>query len=474
MSFFNIFSDPIAFVDLETTGSNYERDRITEVAVITLDNQCVHYFETLLDPQTYLPPSITAITGITPDMLLGKPTFEERAKSIFEELSGKIFVAHNARFDYGFLRAAFKRVGIDFKPKVICTVKLSRILFPSEKRHNLDTLIQTHNLVNANRHRAMGDADVLLQFWRHSINILGHDKVQEAVKTVLSRPTLPPHIDIALVDSIPDTPGVYIFYADQNEYLYIGKSKTLRTRVLSHFQNSLTNRREAKLSQRVTRIDWTSTSGELGALLLESRLIKEHLPSMNIRLRRATQLCAFKLEMNSEGYFVPQLVTQQDLEPGLQDNIYGFFKSRRQAHELLKHIALDQMLCEGTLGLEKIRSGQPCFAFQLKKCLGSCQGLLSAELHNIKLTSALNKYRLYKWPYENAIGVKESNTIHVFSQWCYLGKADNQSDLDGVLENGLPSFDFDIYKIIHKYLKNVSRRDLIHFKKINTPAQGDY
>ena len=177
-----------------------------------------------------------------------KQIFDEIAAELYLELKDKIFIAHNARFDYSFLKAEFKRVGIDFSPKVICTVKLSRRLFPSQGRHNLDTLISVHGLVVQSRHRALDDAKLLYQFWQRCETLFGQDKLLTEIE--------------------------YLFYAENKQPLYIGKSNDLRSRVMGHFQSALSNRKEMKLSLQVRGIDWIETGGELGALLLESRLIK--------------------------------------------------------------------------------------------------------------------------------------------------------------------------------------------------------
>ncbi|WP_231968573.1 PolC-type DNA polymerase III [Polynucleobacter necessarius] len=143
-----------------------------------------------------------------------QPSFEEIAEDLKRELEGKIFVAHNARFDYGFIKASFRRIGIDFKPKVLCTVKLSRMLFPEQSCHNLDTIIQAHKLqVNA-RHRALGDADLLYQFWQVCAEKFGKKRLVEAIDHLVGNPSLPPNIDKELIDSIPDGPGCYIFYGE--------------------------------------------------------------------------------------------------------------------------------------------------------------------------------------------------------------------------------------------------------------------
>lgn len=155
----------LAFVDIETTGSHFDRDRITEIGIKALAGNEVRVWERLINPQTFIPQNIQRLTGISPRMVEGQPSFDQIARELKEELEGKIFIAHNARFDYGFIKASFKRIGIDFKPKVLCTVKLSRLLFPEQSRHNLDTIINVHGLRVSARHRALGDADLLLQFW---------------------------------------------------------------------------------------------------------------------------------------------------------------------------------------------------------------------------------------------------------------------------------------------------------------------
>ena len=182
----------LAFVDIETTGSHFERDRITEIGIKTFFNNEVSIWEKLINPQVFIPQNIQRLTGITEHMVSNQATFEDVAKEIKEELEGKIFIAHNARFDYGFLKASFKRVGIDFKPKVLCTVKLSRLLFPDQARHNLDTIIQTHDLEVSARHRALGDADLLFQFWQVCEKKVGKERLIELIHQLIGNASLPP------------------------------------------------------------------------------------------------------------------------------------------------------------------------------------------------------------------------------------------------------------------------------------------
>jgi DNA polymerase-3 subunit epsilon len=452
---------PLAFVDIETTGSNFERDRITEVGIKSLIHDQVETWESLINPQTFIPQNIQNLTGIRPQMVSQQPAFEGLATEIARELEGKMFVAHNARFDYGFLKASFKRVGIDFKPKVLCTVKLSRLLFPDQLRHNLDTIIGVHRLKISARHRALGDADLLLQFWRVCEEKLGREALLKAVNQLIGNPSLPPNIDKALVDSIPEKPGCYIFYGENQIPLYIGKSISLRSRVMGHFQGALTQRKEMKLSMQVRDIDWIETSGELGALILESRLIKERMPSMNIKLRRSKDLCAWKLELTEDGVLSPHLVGHRELDPGIQENLFGLFYSKREANAYLKAIAKKYRLCEALLGLEKRIEGKACFAYQVKQCGGACIGGSPIELHNLQLKTALELFQVQVWPYSGPVAVKEAGHMHVLDRWRYLGTAINEEELYELAESGEAEFDLDIYKILKKALAGSFKSQVI-------------
>ena len=451
----------LAFVDIETTGSHFERDRITEIGIKTLADEQVSTWERLINPRVYIPQNIQRLTGISPKMVADQPSFEDLAKEIKEELEGKIFVAHNARFDYGFIKASLKRVGIDFKPKVLCTVKLSRLLFPNQSRHNLDTIIQSHGLVVSARHRALGDADLLFQFWQVCEKAVGKERLLEAINQLTGNASLPPNIDQELIDSIPDAPGCYIFYGENKRPLYIGKSISLRSRVMGHFQGSLTQRKEMKLSLQVRDIDWIETSGELGALILESQLIKERMPSMNIKLRRSKDLCAWSLEKNSAGMLVPALVNQKDLLPGLQENLYGLFYSKREAHSYLKAVAKKYRLCEILLGLEKGAEGKPCFGYQLKQCGGACIGVMPTEMHNLQLQTAMSLYKVQVWPYKGPIAIDDGGEMIVLDNWCYLGTAINESELTELISTGDAEFDLDIYKIVKKALAGRYKNQVI-------------
>ena len=156
-----------------------------------------------------------------------------------------IFVAHNARFDYSFLRAEFRRLDVNFSAKVLCTVKLSRRLFPEHPRHSLDAVMERHALVCSARHRALGDARVLSDFWFKLRRELPEAALAAAAQTVLGHGTLPAHLPADLADELPEGPGVYRFFGAEDVLLYVGRSSTLRTRILEHFAGEHANGRRA-------------------------------------------------------------------------------------------------------------------------------------------------------------------------------------------------------------------------------------
>src|SRR5690606_12367704 len=334
-------SPGLAFVDIETTGGPAQLASITEVAVIQADEDGVREWSTLIRPESRIPRHIERLTGISNEMVADAPRFETIANELFDRLHGRIFVAHNARFDHSHIKAAFRRMGVTIRPRVLCTVKLSRRLFPNERRHSLDHLIARHGLKTDARHRALGDAQVLWQFWETIHKNLPAAHIEDAVRFLLGRPTLPPFLEAAQIDALPDAPGVYLFYGENDIPLYIGKSTRLRTRVLSHFSADHGNDRELSLSQQVRRIEHITTDGELGALLEEARLIKALHPTHNRQLRRNREMCAWQAEADLFGGSSLRLVRAADMHPPSSDSgvptaIYGFFRSRRAALERLR------------------------------------------------------------------------------------------------------------------------------------------
>lgn len=183
---------PLIILDLETTGMLAAEERITEIGLVEADKGgFVDSWSQLVNPEKSIPPFIESITGISDAMVRHAPTFAELAPALYARLQGKLLVAHNARFDYGFLRSEFARVDLAYEARVLCTVKLSRKLYPEQRRHNLDSLIQRHDLRCSARHRALGDAEVLWQFLQKIQAELDAERISAALLAQLDAPTLP-------------------------------------------------------------------------------------------------------------------------------------------------------------------------------------------------------------------------------------------------------------------------------------------
>ena len=455
--------DKLVFIDLETTGANPVSDRITEIGLVEVDaaGQATHW-SSLVNPEIPIPAFIQSLTGISNEMVRRAPAFAELAGALYARLQGALLIAHNARFDYGFLRNAFSGAGFAFRAEVLCTVKLSRKLFPEHNRHNLDSLIARHGLKPDARHRALADADVLWQLWQKIQSELPPDTLSSALDTLLQRPSLPSHLPADVLEDCPDTPGVYLFYGENDLPLYVGKSVRLRQRVMSHFNSDHKLYKDMRLSQQLHRIEWRETAGEVGALLLEAQLVKDLQPIHNRTLRRQGDLCAWRLKEDPRGHTVPVLAFASEQDFGNAERLYGLFSSKRKAESALRELAEAHQLCLLQLGLEgRSQPGKPCFGWQLRRCKGVCVGKEAESFHRARLEAALSRLHVKTWPYQGPIGLIEDNgngrtEVHLVNNWCYLGTAQSEDQVWQLLEEApqRPAFDIDTYKILSKALLN--------------------
>jgi DNA polymerase-3 subunit epsilon len=444
---------PLAFVDLETTGATATSDRITEIGIVEVDaDGAVREWQQLVNPGTRIPPFIEQLTGISNEMVAAAPPFADIAAETMKRLEGRLFIAHNARFDYGFLKNEFKRLGITFRASVLCTVKLSRTLFPEHRRHNLDSLIERHELRADARHRALADAQLIFQFWQKIHADRSIEAIEAALQAQNAHPSLPPHLDASILDDLPEGPGVYLFYAENDLPLYIGKAKDIRQRVLSHFAGDHSSAKEMAIAQQVRRIDWIETAGEIGALLKESALVKKLQPTHNRLLRKNDETCTWMLIDEGEGWLRPQLVLAADLAFDIRTACYGLFKTTKEANNVLRTLAESHNLCDILLGLEKAKPGKPCFGHQLKRCKGACVGKEPLAKHTMRLMTALTGIKLVSWPFPGPALIREGDEAHLIEGWRYLGTARSDDELHALLDNPRPAFDRDAYKLLAKYV----------------------
>jgi DNA polymerase III subunit epsilon len=467
-------SATFAFLDIETTGGNASRDRITEIGIrFWRAGAVVGEWQTLINPETRISPFIENLTGISDAMVADAPVFEDITGVLEEQLKDTIFVAHNARFDYGFIKAEFRRLGLLFSAKVLCTVKLSRNLYPGFRRHNMDALIERHHLEQVQRHRALGDVSAMMAFFEHALAEKGSDAMDAAIRNLLQRPSIPSNLPTDVLQDLPRGPGVYRFYGENDVLLYVGKSTNIAQRVASHFSGDHNSSRGIRMSESLRRVDWTETAGELGALLLELKQIKQLKPLFNRRSRAAKNLVSIELAENSAGYLQARLV--REIEPHRLGDYFGLFRSKKDAEKALSGIAAKNDLCNKLLGLEPDGDG-PCFQRSLGRCRGACDGGEDVVRYNLRTRIAFHGLRLKTWPWKGPVGVVEHNArtgrtdILVVYNWMHVATLRGMDEIDGLsLRGQAVNFDLDSYKLVVKALMGQDGRSL---KVIELDAVG--
>ncbi|HAT7956460.1 TPA: hypothetical protein GJ770_03975 [Legionella pneumophila] len=450
-----------AILDIETTGLKVTRDKIIEIALIILSEKGIEKtWSTLINPKTAIPDEITQLTGITNQEVKSALPFEAIASDLFDILNDCILVAHNARFDYGFLKNAFKRCGYRYQSKVLCTLKLARNCYPLLPHHDLSTLALHLNLPQDQRHRAASDAQLLYTFLQKALEEFTPSILLEKAKAIYNESSKPSKL-ITDLNTIPSQPGVYLFYTDKNDLpIYIGKSVNLKQRVLSHFQADYSDEKEFKMAQQVYRVEYIETAGELSALLLESKLVKEKLPLFNRKLRRKKNLVGLKLiTKNSYNHLV---ITTNPVEVDHGECIASF-STVTAAKSTLRSLVKEHELCAKLCELEKTSAS--CFAYHLHRCHGACVFQEDAHSYNERLSHALQKFSYYTWPYTGAIAIEESSNITnylVFNNWCFLGEASSKEELM-IVANKKQSqrIDRDTYKILTAFLKEPTNQGKI-------------
>ncbi len=457
-----------AFVDVETTGGHPAWHRITEIAIVAMRDGVVEWeWSSLVNPGVSIPPSIQRLTGIDNAMVAAAPSFAELADEVAERLAGRRFVAHNVRFDYGFVRAEMRRAGRRYSAPLTCTVRLSRELYPEATRHNLDALIERHGLECSARHRALPDAQVLAQWWQRLRASWPAATLAEAIERVGRRPSLPSHLDAELIDDLPEAAGVYRFFGEGDTLIYIGKANNLRERVLGHFMAATRDAKSQRLAAQTRRIEWTETAGELGALLLESKLVRELQPVYNRRLRGGGETYTWLID---DAGGAPRLHELCGPLPADVD-AFGLYRTARQAKTALVALAREHRLCLRVLGLEAGSEGS-CFGYQVGRCAGACVGAEPLARHGLRLKLQLAAIKLRAWPHAGPVAIEETSALgmrhwHVVDGWQYLGTvvADERDETSDAAPAAAAvsmaaderQFDADAYRILCRYLKPGAR-----------------
>jgi len=292
-----------AIVDIETTGGYAAANGIIEISIQIFDGEkLIEQFETLINPNQSIPKYIRAFTGITDEMVQDAPQFEDVAEKVFTLLQGNIFVAHNVNFDYSFVKSHLEHYGYTLNAKKLCTVRLSRQIFPGLPSYSLGNLCSSLNIELINRHRAGGDAAATVTLFKKLLESDTKDIIQSSLHRNSKEQALPPNVPQRDFNALPKTPGVYYFHDQKGKVIYVGKAKNIRSRVNSHFSNNSDSKQKQNFIRNTYSISFQSTATELMAAILESTEIKRLWPIYNTSQKRLEDVYGIFMYEDQNGY----------------------------------------------------------------------------------------------------------------------------------------------------------------------------
>ncbi|PIA72464.1 DNA polymerase III subunit epsilon [Pseudomonas sediminis] len=446
-------------MEVKTTGVHPARDAIWELAIIQVDvdgtvEARLHW---LFEPGVAVPPPLLSLAGLHPLELRGQPRIECEAQAIAEAIRGRVLVGHNLRFSLAFLRRVlpeWKRL----RPPQLCTLRLARAALPELASGGFDALCTHFGIARFFRDRAVPDAEAALAL---ALQLLTR-VAPSALGSQLRSAARPPLLAAERFARLPERPGVYYFLGDGGAQLYVGKSRNLRRRVMSHFQNDHRDRRSLQMVQQIRDVQLAVTAGELGALLLESAEIKRLQPLYNRHLRKQRELLTWALA-GEPGELHIELLQHHALRPGLRH--VGLFRSRHQARQWLLEQARERRLCLRVLGLEEGEGA--CFAYQLGRCAGACCGEEPRSAHDRRLLAGAERLQTQAWPWSGPVALVERDEQHgltqwhVLDQWRHLGTVDQLEHAQPLLAARRGGFNLDTYHILIGHLRRHPNMEIV-------------
>jgi DNA polymerase III subunit epsilon len=406
----SIWETPFIVVDLETTGSNPAKNRIIELAAVTLiGGEIVSKFNSLINPHQFIPSFIAKMTGISNNMVY-KACEELEVLPKFQQILSipdAVFVAHNASFDWGFIRSTFERLSLEMPPvQRLCTLKLSRRILIKNLKKNVGSLSEYFDINLFNRHRAFGDAAAtalilkeLLELAEKDHNISNKDELLAFQNKPIRNFRVPTRTYKRLedkFDDLPESPGVYYYKDQAGNILYIGKAKSLKKRIRSYFSpEPITSRKISNMLKKTHDLSWTMTATELSAILLESSEIKLHRPPFNTVDKVYREYPFIRITTNE---MFPIIEITHTIEPDGAE-YYGPFRSMYLVNGIIETISKQFKLRKCDKPVAENSDRKPCFYFHIKKCNSPCSGGIDA----IEYAKELDKVRYFLSGFSNGI-----------------------------------------------------------------------
>lgn len=372
-----------AIVDIETTGGHAAGNDITEIAIVLHDGEkIVQRFESLVKPDRSIPYYIQSLTGISNEMVAGAPRFEELAGPIHEMLKDHVFIAHNVNFDYSFVKHHLSAAGYELDTQKLCTVRLSRKVFPGLPSYSLGNLCRQFGIGNQQRHRAGGDADATVKLFEHLLQNDAAQHISQFVRKKSSEQSLPPHLSKEVVERLPYTPGVYYFHDIKGKVVYVGKAKNLKFRVRSHFTHNGAGRQRQDFLRNIHDITFEETGTELMAFILESVEIRRLWPEFNRSQKKFTPSFGLYRYEDRNGYIRLCIEKQKKhLQP-----LYTF-NLLIEGHRLMRKMMEAWHLCPKLCFVQTDNSA--CVGIDGHPCNGACEQKEPVEIYNARVEEAI-------------------------------------------------------------------------------------
>ncbi len=454
-----------AIVDIETTGGYAENHRVTEIAIYHYDGmQITDQFHTLINPGRKIPQFITGLTGITTEMVSDAPTFEDIAKEIHDWLKDRVFVAHNAHFDYSFLKKEFEVAGIVWNTKKLCTVRLSRKIIPGLSSYSLGRLAESLGIKISDRHRAGGDAEATAKIFDVLMKRDQAGVISKSLKRNSSDAILPPNLPKEEFDKLPARAGVYYFLDARGNVIYVGKAIDIKKRIAGHFTGEAREWNRSNIRNEIHHITYELTGSELIALILESQEIRRIWPKYNLAQKYKVEEWGVYDYEDRNGYlrFAVNIVSR-----GTKPLIT--FTSKGDAWNFMWEKVKEFDLCPKLSGLQVAKG--LCFSHQTGSCKGACQGVEKVKKYNKRVQKSIDSF--FEAGQTVAIIGKgrrpDEKSVVLVEKGNYLGfgffdEAENISDLESARNFIKPSKDNRVVQnIVNSYLTNPRGVELVLF-----------
>lgn len=375
-----------AIVDIETTGGYANHHRVTEIAIYHHDGfEITNHYHTLINPGRSIPYFITGLTGINYEMVKESPSFSEVANEIYEQLKDKIFVAHNAHFDYSFLKKEFEEVGINWNTKKLCTVRLSRKIIPGLNSYGLGRLSESLGITINNRHRAGGDAEATAQVFDLLLKRDTEGVIAKALKRNSGETILPPNLPKEEFDKLPAKTGVYYFLDARGNVIYVGKAVNIKKRIAGHFAGDAREWNRSNIRNEIHHITYELTGSELIALIFESQEIRRLWPKYNLAQKYKTDEWGIYDYEDRSGYL---RFSVNQVARGTRPLIS--FSSKGDAWNFMWEKVREFDLCPKLSGLQVAKG--LCFSYQTGECKGACMGVETVKQYNKRVQRAVDSF----------------------------------------------------------------------------------